>query len=69
MDNGYPDTPEKRKAGMAAFRAKMLKTHESLLAGDDANTKRKDATGDAARAFHGDMIDTIKSAQKKFGEV
>jgi hypothetical protein len=41
MAQSYPDTPEKRRAGMAAFRAKFLKTHEAMLAGGDPNTLKK----------------------------
>ncbi len=69
MNTNYPDTAAKRKSGMAAFRATMLKTHEALLAGGDANTKRKCAVGEAARAFHADMIATIKAAQVRLGEI
>jgi len=69
MKSNYPDTAEKRKSGMAAFRAQALKTHEALLAGGDANTKLQNATGEAARAFHADMIATIKAAQKRFNEI
>jgi hypothetical protein len=65
----YPDTPEKRKAGMAAFRAKMLKAHEAMLAGGDPNTLKRGKTGEAARGYHADMIESIKSAQKRLGEV
>lgn len=69
MQTNHPDTAAKRKAGMAAFRATMLKTHQALLAGGDVNTKRKGAVGAAARAFHADMITSIKATQKRLGEV
>lgn len=64
----YPDTPEKRRAGMAAFRAKLLKSHEAMLAGGDPNTKKRGKVGDAARGYHSACIESIKRAQKKFGE-
>jgi hypothetical protein len=69
MAQSYPDTPEKRRAGMAAFRAKFLKTHEAMLAGGDPNTLKKGKVGEAARRYHSDMIASIKAAQKKLGEV
>jgi hypothetical protein len=69
MDYSYPDTPEKRKAGMAAFRAKMLKAHAAMLAGGDPNTAKRGKTGEAARKYHADMIESIKRAQARFGEV
>jgi hypothetical protein len=66
----YPETTsEQRKAGMAAFRAKMLKAHESMLAGGDPNTLKRGKTGEAARRYHQQMIDSIKAAQVKLGEV
>lgn len=64
----YPDTTEKRKAGMAAFRAKMLKSHEAMLAGGDPNTVKRGKVGEAARRYHADMIESIKAAQKRLGE-
>ena len=67
--NGYPDTPEKRKAGMAAFRAKMLKAHTTMLAGGDPNTLKRSKTGEAARRYHADMIASIEAAQVQLGEV
>lgn len=65
----YPDTPEKRKAGMAAFRAKMLKAHEAMLAGGDPNTLKRGKVGEAARSYHADMVASIKAAQERLGEV
>jgi hypothetical protein len=59
---------EERKAGMAAFRAKMLKAHTAMLAGGDPNTLKRGKTGEAARQYHADMIESIKAAQAKFGE-
>jgi hypothetical protein len=69
MDYDYPDTPEKRRAGMAAFRAKLLKAHQNMLAGGDPNTRKRGALGVAARKYHSDMIDSIKAAQARLGEV
>lgn len=68
---GYemPNTPEARRAGMAAFRAKLLKSHEAMLAGGDPNVLKRGKVGDAARRYHADMIESIKSAQKRLGEV
>lgn len=65
----YPDTPEKRRAGMAHFRAKLLKSHEAMLAGGDPNTLKRGKIGDAARAYHRAAIASIKAAQARFGEV
>jgi hypothetical protein len=67
--SGYPDTSESRKAGMAAFRAKLLKAHEAMLAGGDPNTLKRGKVGEAARRYHSDMVACIKAAQIKFGEV
>lgn len=61
MTNGYPDTTEKRKAGMASFRATMLKTHERLA--NDPKLSEQD------RAYQRDLVETIKAAQKRLGEV
>ena len=65
----FPDTPEKRKAGMAAFRAKMLKAHTAMLAGGDPNTIKRGKTGEAARRYHAEMVESIKAAQARLGEV
>lgn len=54
---------------MAAFRAKLLRAHESMLAGGDPNTLKRGKTGEAARRYHADMIESIRAAQVKFGEV
>jgi hypothetical protein len=62
-------TPEQRRAGMAAFRAKMLKAHTAMLAGGDPNTLKGGKVGEAARKYHADMIDSIKAAQVRLGEV
>jgi hypothetical protein len=58
----------RRGAGMAGFRAKLAKAHKEMLAGGDPNTKRSDATGEAARKYHASVVETIERAQKKFGE-
>lgn len=57
----YPDTAEKRKAGMAAFRAQMLAAHERQLASGRLNAKDAEYTRS--------LVATIKAAQAKFGEV
>lgn len=62
-------TSEERKAGMAAFRAKMLKAHRAMLAGGDPNTLKRGKTGEGAREYHRAMIASIEAAQAKFGEV
>lgn len=63
-----PEGREARRAGMAGFRAKLLKAHKGALAGADANVKREDATGEAARDYHSSAVATIEAAQRKFGE-
>ena len=62
------DTTATRRAGMAAFRAKMLKAHESMLTGGDPNTLKRGKVGEAARAYHAEMIASIKAAQVRLGE-
>lgn len=62
------ETQESRRAGMAAFRAKMLKAHAAMLAGGDPNTAKRGKVGEAARKYHAEMIESIKAAQAKFGE-
>ena len=57
---GYPDTPEKRRAGMAAFRARLLAAHERLL---NDPKQAKD------RAYRESLIASIKAAQVRHGEV
>ncbi len=57
---GYPDTKEKRQAGMASFRAKLLKAHERFS--NDQKLSAKD------RAYQRELCESIKAAQKKFGE-
>lgn len=52
-----PDTKEKRRAGMAAFRARMLATHERL-----ATDQR---LGNRDRAYQRELVRTIKTAQRK----
>jgi hypothetical protein len=64
-----PEGRANRNEGMKQFRAKLLTTHQKLLAGGDANVKRKDATGQAAREYHTSAVASLKSAQEKFGEV
>jgi hypothetical protein len=61
MGYEYPDTAEKRRAGMKAFRAKLLKAHERFA--KDQNLSEKD------RAFQVELCESIKAAQKKHGEV
>lgn len=58
---GYPDTVEKRKAGMKAFRAQLLAAHERLIA--QGNLKPK------VLAHVTEYRDAIKAAQVKHGEV
>lgn len=58
---GYPDTVEKRKAGMAAFRARMLAAHERMLA--SGTLKPKD------RAQVAEYAECIKASQRKFDGV
>lgn len=60
MSGGYPDTPEKRKAGMAAFRRKLLAAHERLAV--DPRLSEKD------RSYQRNPVATIKAAQQRFGE-
>lgn len=55
----FPDNKEQRQAGMAAMRARMLAAHQRQLA---KCKKPEDA------ALQQQMIDTIKAAQKKYGE-
>lgn len=67
----YPDTPAKRRAGMAAFRAQMLRAHETALEAMMATGRL--ATGHPAMPadlqFQRDAIASIKAAQLKLGEV
>ena len=58
---GYPDTAEKRKAGMAAFRKQLLAAHERIIA--EGNLKPRDLK--AVTEYR----DCIKAAQIKHGEV
>jgi hypothetical protein len=58
---GYPDTKEKRQAGMAAFRRKLLAAHERFA--NDPKLSAKD------RAYQRELCESIKRAQAKFGEV
>lgn len=69
MEYSYPDTPEARRAGMAAFRVRLLAAHRKMLAGGDPNTLKRGKVGEAARRYHADMIASIQSAQKRLGEV
>jgi len=55
--NYYPDTPEKRRAGMDSFRAQMLVQHERMLASGKLNAKD--------RAYTESLIATIKNAQSR----
>ncbi len=58
---GYPDTVEKRRAGMKLFRARLLAAHERLLASGTLKGKTlRDVT---------EYRDAIKAAQVKRGEV
>lgn len=68
MQTSMMGESERRRAGMAAFRAKMLRAHEAMLAGSDPNTLKRGAAGSAARKYHSDMIASIKAAQLRFGE-
>ena len=58
---GYPDTQEKRRAGMKAFRARLLAAHERLIASGKVN--KRDLPGVI------EYRDAIKAAQVKHGEV
>ena len=57
---GYPDTKEKRQAGMAGFRRQLLAVHERFA--NDPKLSAKD------RAYQRDLCATIRAAQAKFGE-
>ena len=59
--NAYPDTADKRRAGMAALRTQMLAVHERQI----ASGKLKPAD----IAYQRLLVATIKAAQAKFGEV
>lgn len=59
LTSNFPDTAEQRKAGMAAFRAKILASYQREI----KNTKNAKVAH-----FQQDMIDTIKAAQLKRGE-
>lgn len=61
LNDNYPDTPEKRRAGMAAFRAKLLKAHQ--FHATNPKLSEKD------RAFQRELVNHIKAAQRKHGEV
>jgi hypothetical protein len=56
----YPATQEERRAGMAAFRAKLLGVHQRL--------SQDPRLSDQDRAYQRELVDSIKTAQKKFGE-
>lgn len=57
----YPETAEQRRAGMAAFRAKMLAAKERALATQKLSKRdREELIG---------YIAAIKAAQIKHGEV
>ena len=58
---GYPDTKEKRQAGMAGFRRQLLAAHTRLST--DPHLSAKD------RAYQRELCESIKAAQIKFGEV
>jgi hypothetical protein len=64
-----PAGREKRRAGMAAFRGKMLASHKAMLAGGNANVGRNGDVGRAAREYHASAVATIERAQKQLGEV
>ena len=55
----YPDTAEKRRAGMAAVRAQMLAAHKRQLG----------KHGAAVNAQLRDMIRTIEVTQERNGEL
>lgn len=57
---GYPDTAEKRKAGMAAFRAKIRACHERFA--NDPKLSAKE------RAHQAALVESIKRVQQRFGE-
>ena len=57
---GYPDTVEKRKAGMAAVRAQILASKERALQGKLSERVRAALKEDCA---------IIRAAQVKHGEI
>jgi hypothetical protein len=59
--NDYPDTPEKRRAGMAAFRARLLKAHQ--FHATNPKLSEKD------RAFQRELVEHIQAVQIRRGEV
>jgi hypothetical protein len=61
METNYPDTAEKRRAGMASFRRRLLAAHERLS--NDPKLSAKD------RAYQRELCECIRATQKKFGEV
>ena len=56
----YPNTVEKRKAGMAFFRAKMLVAHQRMA-------KDKTLTANE-RTYQKTLVATIRKAQQKYGK-
>lgn len=62
----YPDTAEKRRAGMAAFRAKLLASHTKILADMEAGNIKAKAQD---LRFQRDTITAIKAHQARLGEV
>ena len=58
---GYPDTVEKRRAGMAQFRRRMLAAHERFANDPKLST--------AERARQRELCDCIRATQKRPGEV
>lgn len=71
LEASYPDTPEKRRAGMARFRARLLAAKQRALADGVAYTnsgKVRPLTA-AERAAVAQDIEAIKAAQVRFGEV
>ena len=55
MNAQYPDTAEKRRAGMAAFRTQMLAAHERMLASGKLSTTDAEYTRS--------LVATIKTKQ------
>lgn len=51
----YPDSTEKRRAGMAAFRAQMLAAHKRMLASGRLNARDAEYTQS--------LVATIKAKQ------
>ena len=56
----YPATTKQRRAGMAAFRAKLRAVHERFAA--DSHLSEKEC------AYQRELANCIKKVQQRFGE-